>query len=203
MPQSNTISNGKSTINKPKFSVYDIAIVGVMAAIIFAITYFIKIPITLPSGDASMIKLANAFVLLAGMLFGGVKGGLAAGIGSFIFDLLDPRFVASAPFTLVFFFTMAFVCGSISYGFGHKGNSLKWNIIGALAGSFAYQILYLSKKIILLILSGSDAGAAFASIVPTFAVSAINIPIAVILATVLAPVIKTALKKAGLYKHIS
>ncbi|MEG2429773.1 MAG: ECF transporter S component, partial [Oscillospiraceae bacterium] len=71
MPQSNTISNGKSTINKPKFSVYDIAIVGVMAAIIFALTYFVKIPIPTPAGQ-TMLKVANAFCLLAGILFGGL-----------------------------------------------------------------------------------------------------------------------------------
>lgn len=187
---------------KKAFTVYDIAIIGVMAAIIFAITYFVRLPIQLSTGP-SMIKIANAFVLLAGILFGGVRGGLAAGIGSFIFDLLDPRFISSAPFSLVFFFIMAFVCGSISYGFGRKGNSFKWNIIGTVTGAVTYQILHLSKTIIMLIISGSDVGAAFTSIVPSLLVSAINIPIAIILANILAPIIKTALKKAGLYKHIS
>ena len=76
-----------------KFSTYDLVIVGVMAALVFAATFFLKIgPIPTPVGP-TQIKLANALCLLAGMLFGGVRGGLAAGIGSALFDLSNPAFV--------------------------------------------------------------------------------------------------------------
>lgn len=99
--------------NSKKFSVYDLVIVGVMAAIIFVLTYFIKIKIPTPAGE-TMLKVANAFCLLAGILFGGLRGGLAAGIGSMFYDLLDPTYITSAPTTFLKFFLMALFCGLVA-----------------------------------------------------------------------------------------
>ena len=59
--------------------------IGLMAAVVFVVTMFLSIRIPTPTGT-TMIKLANAFVLLCGLLLGPVRGGLAAGIGSMIFD---------------------------------------------------------------------------------------------------------------------
>ena len=80
-----------------KITLYDIVVVGVMAAIIFALTYFVRIEIPTPAGPTNL-KLANAFILMSGMVFGGLRGGLAGGIGSMLFDLLNPAYIASAPF---------------------------------------------------------------------------------------------------------
>ena len=116
-------------VKSKRFTVYDLVIVGVTAAIIFALTYLVRIEIPTPLGPTNL-KLANAFILIFAMLFGGLRGGLAGGIGSMIFDLLNPAYVASAPFTLVFFFLMGFVCGIIS-GIGKtKGHQMLCNIIG-------------------------------------------------------------------------
>ncbi len=62
-----------------------------------------------------MIKLANAFVLLCGLLLGPVRGGLAAGIGSMIFDLMTPEYAPEAWITFLRFFLMAWLCGVIAY----------------------------------------------------------------------------------------
>lgn len=182
-----------------KFLVYDIVTVGVMAAIIFAITYFIRIPIPTPVGE-TQLKLANAFCLLAGILFGGVKGGLAAGIGSMFFDLLNPMYVTSAPYTLVFFFAMAFVCGIIANSGASKGDNKVRNIIGTVSGALAYYVLYISKSIIVLMIQGEPFGIAVTSMIPKFITSGINVVIAVVIANLLAPVLKIGLKKAGYYK---
>ena len=80
---------------------YNVVVIGLMAAVCFATTFFFNIKIPTPAG-ATMLKIGNIFCLMAGMLFGGWRGGLAAGIGSFIFDLTDPMFVATSPFTLRF-----------------------------------------------------------------------------------------------------
>ena len=66
----------QATEGKQLFSLYDMVVVGVMAAIIFVLTYFVQIPIPTPAGQ-TMIKSANIFILLAGLLFGGLRGGLA------------------------------------------------------------------------------------------------------------------------------
>ncbi|MBQ4118651.1 MAG: ECF transporter S component, partial [Oscillospiraceae bacterium] len=97
-----------------KFTVRDLAEIGVLAALVFVATYFLKIgPIPTPAGP-TQFKMGNAVCLLGAMVFGKTKGGLAAGIGSAMFDLTQPAFVAGAPFTFAFFFAMAYVCGWVS-----------------------------------------------------------------------------------------
>ena len=59
---------------KKAFSLYDIVMIGLMAAVVFVVTMFLSIRIPTPTGT-TMIKLANAFVLLCGLLLGPVRGG--------------------------------------------------------------------------------------------------------------------------------
>ena len=64
---------------KKAFSLYDIVMIGLMEAVVFVVTMFLSIRIPTPTGT-TMIKLANAFVLLCGLLLGPVRGGLDAGV---------------------------------------------------------------------------------------------------------------------------
>jgi uncharacterized membrane protein len=139
-----------------------VALTGLMGALVFVATYLnIPIPVL---GDKTMIGLGNVFCILSGLLLGPVYGGAAAGIGSFLFDLLG-GWASSAPFTLVFKFLMAFVCGIIAYGGDKTAKSLKRLILAAVAGSLSYCALYLGYSYIKELLLGS-------------AVQAINIKIA-------------------------
>lgn len=189
--------------NKLKFSVYDMSVIGVMAAIVFVITYFVHIKIVIPTGDEVMIKLANAFCLLAGMLFGGLKGGLAAGIGSMFFDLISPKYMMDAPFTLVRFFLMAFICGIICFSKDKDGKNLAFNIIGTVCGSLFSVLFYFVQSIIKQLLLGQPFSVAVINILPKLSVSLINAVIAVVVACLLAPILRTALNKAGVYKKMA
>lgn len=178
-----------------KFSVRDLAEIGVLAALVFVATYFLKIgPIATPAGP-TMLKTGNAVCLLGAMLFGKTKGGLAAGIGSMLYDLTDPAFTASAPFTFVFFFVMAFVCGAISYAGGKNGLDTKQNLFGAVCGAASYIVLSIGKSFIVLILGGSDAAAAAAACGTKLLTSGINAAFAVAVSVLLAPAFKKALSK--------
>ena len=127
--------------SKKKFTIYQLAFTALMAALVFVSTQFnIKIPLGM--GVTSMISFGNIFCILSALLLGPIYGGLAAGIGSFFFDLLDPVFITSAPFTLVFKFIMAFVCGKIAYSGGHTADSHKRNLIASIAGLLAYIPLH-------------------------------------------------------------
>ena len=88
--------------------------------------------------------MGNVMCLLSGMLLGAVQGGLAAGIGSMFFDLTNPAYVASAPFTFAFKFVMAWLCGRIVSG--SAPGSKKGFFSGALAGAVCYVGLYLLKS---------------------------------------------------------
>ena len=179
-----------------KFTVRDLAEIGVLAALVFVATYFLKIgPIATPAGP-TMLKTGNAVCLLGAIIVVKTKGGLAAGIGAMLYDLTDPAFTASAPFTLVFFFTMAFVCGAISHAGGKNGESTKQNIIGAVCGALSYIVLSIGKSYITLRLSGSDAAAAAVSCSTKLITSGINAAFAVVVSVLLAPVFIKALNKA-------
>jgi len=179
-----------------KFTVKDLAEIGVLAALVFVATYFIKFgPIPTLAGP-TMLKTGNAVCLLGAMLFGKTKGGLAAGIGSMIYDLTDPAFVAGAPFTFAFFFAMAWVCGLVSGLGGNDGTKTKQNLIGAISGAVTYLFLHLGKSFIALVLEGSDASAALAACSTKLITSGINAVFAVVISVLLAPVCKKALNRA-------
>lgn len=139
-----------------------IALTGLMGALVLVGTYLnIPIPVL---GDKTMIGLGNVFCILSGLLLGPLYGGAAAGIGSFLFDLLG-GWASSAPFTLVSKFLMAFVCGIIACGGDKTEKNLKRLILAAVAGSLSYCALYLGYSYVKELFLGS-------------AVQAINIKIA-------------------------
>ena len=164
-----------------------------MAAMIFVTTYFLKIPIATPAGQ-TMLKISNGLCLLAGMLFGGVYGGLAAGIGNGMYDLLDPVYITSAPLTFAKFFLMALVCGLISNSGDSKGLSMKRNAIGAVSGAVTYWVLYIAESIIKLMIAGSAFSAAAAACAPKMVTSGINQIMAIVVSLLLIVPLNKALK---------
>ena len=75
---------------KKAFSLYDIVMIGLMAAVVFVVTMFLSIRIPTPTGT-TMIKLANAFVLLCGLLLGPVRGGGVDHLSAFLPDGMAVR----------------------------------------------------------------------------------------------------------------
>lgn len=187
---------------KPLFGLYDIVMVGVMAAIVFVLTYFVKIQIPTPTGPV-MFKTANIFILLSGLLLGGVRGGLAAGIGSMIYDLLDPAYVTESWVTFIRFFLVAFICGVIAYARKSNGENKVQNIIAAAVGAFSSVALYAIQCVVKLMITGSSFSAAFVASLPKLSVSAINAVIALVFAVILVFPLRAALKRAGVYQKLS
>lgn len=180
-----------------KFTTYDVVVVGLMAAVVFVTTAVLKIEIPTPAG-VTMIKLANAFCLLAGLLFGGVRGGLAAGIGSAFFDLTNPLFVASAPWTFIRFFLMAYLCGLIAHWGAHAGKDKLRNLVAATVASGFSLAFYLVQSVTTLLLAGSALNAAIAACSVKAVTSGINAVVGVVIVLLIAPVCRMALIRAGL-----
>lgn len=128
-----------------KVTTKDIAFIGIMAAMVYVSSVFLQIPISTPI-DNTRLHMGNVMCLLSGMLLGAVPGGLAAGIGSVFFDLTNPAYIASAPFTFVFKFVMAWICGRITSKAGT--NKKRQFVLGGVLGSFVYVALYLSKNFV-------------------------------------------------------
>lgn len=112
---------------------------AMFAAMIYIATTVIQISI--PSG---YINFGDAFVLMAGFTLGPVYGGIAAGAGSSLADLI--AFPAYAPATFVIKFLVA-VCAAVSV---RKISSKKKYFIGSLIGEivmitgyFAYESVFI------------------------------------------------------------
>lgn len=136
---------------KKSMTAYDLAFIGVMAAIIYVVTMF-RIPV-----GQSKIHLANAICLLAGMLFGPVAGGLSAGIGSALYDALAGGYdIANVAITFVSKFAMAAVCGlmtgSLREKKDEKTEKSSWLndtgkiILACVVGALTYVALYMLKS---------------------------------------------------------
>lgn len=178
-----------------KFSVKQISFTALMAALVYVTSAFLQIPIA-TSIDSTRLHMGNVMCLLSGLLLGPVSGGLAAGIGSMFFDLTNPAYLTSAPFTLLFKFLMAFLCGMIARG----GKEKLWALItGAILGSFAYVVLYLGKSFIRdFFVYGFPLEGVLLSLCTKAVTSTVNGIIAAAASVPLFLALKPLLKKAGL-----
>ena len=100
-------------MKKQKFDSKTIAAIGVMAALVFITTKFMRIPIPVGAGK-TQIHVGNSMCILAGLLFGPVPGGLAAGIGTALVDLMDPRWAPEFWVSFINKFVMGFTVGAIA-----------------------------------------------------------------------------------------
>lgn len=135
----------KEELVMKKITIKEIARIGIMAAAVYVASAFLQVPI--PTAiDNTRLHMGNVMCLLAGILLGPWQGGLAAGIGSMFFDLTNPAYITSAPFTFLFKFIMAWIYGKIASG--NSAHRKRKYILGGIIGSFSYVVLYLSKSFI-------------------------------------------------------
>lgn len=130
-----------------KKAIYRVTLTAVFAALVF-VSSMLSVPIPVAIGDVTRIHLGNIFCLLSGFVLGPVAGGLAAGLGSALYDLTNPAYITGAPFTFVFKFLLAAVCGWVAYARGSRAERHGQNILAGVAGSAAYMVLYLGKSFI-------------------------------------------------------
>ena len=139
--------------------IFNISIIGLMAALSYISFTFLQIKVPTPGGYTSF-HLGNTFCVLGALVAGGVSGGLAGAIGMGIGDLLDPVYVVSAPKTILMKFTIGLLTGFMAHKILHitkrKSNSsifiaaLMASSIGMLFNIIFDPILgYLYKRFIL------------------------------------------------------
>lgn len=186
-------------MNSKKITTTQLVSIGLMAALVFVSS---QMQILIPIGDTTTrLHLGNVFCILSGLLLGPVFGGFSAGIGSFFFDLTNPLYIASAPFTFAFKFAMAFIAGFICYS--NKKISHPKTVIAAVVGALSYVFLYLSKTFIENALLGMAVGANWLIVIQKGGISSINAIIAVIAAVPIFYSLKAALNAAGLLVKIN
>ena len=159
--------------------------IGLMAALVFATNY-----ISIPIGGNMRLHLGNACVLLSGFYLGAPLGGLAAGVGAAMFDLLSPggMFVMYAPFTFIMRFAMAFAAGALANGvFVRLLGRMRpvWrNMIAAIAASLLYVLMFMIQVYVeQQFIRGQISSVAMGMALSKGSLSLVNVAFGVILAT--------------------
>lgn len=182
-----------------QFSVRKLALLGMLAALVFAGNYA-RIVMPLSIGSQTSFTLANIFCCLSGLIMGPI-GGLASGIGSLLYDLTDPRFVADCWITFITKGAMGFAAGLVVKG-ALKQNKLTYGraLAGTAVGCIAYYILYFAKTFFYtgLLKQGLPAPGAWLLVLEKIPASVFNAAVALIAAPPLVLAVIAALKRSNL-----
>lgn len=181
---------------KKSISVFKICFIAVMAAIVCVVTFF-RFPFL-----GSKVHFANAMCLLSGLLFGPVSGGLAAGLGSAIYDAAFGGYdIINTLITFVSKFLMAFICAKIAQT-PQKNNHGRM-IAGCVIGALSYVVLYMLKTFVFKYwVDGNPIEAMGAIMIGKLIPSLINAAFGMVAAAVLYSAIYPALKKAKLLEKL-
>ena len=122
-----------------------LCVAAMMAALVFAGNYMrVKIPVSL--GGTTAFTLANILCALSGLLLGPWWGGLAAGLGSAIFDMLDPEYIVEAPITFVTKGMYGLVAGLVLYYlFRNAKEKYGPQLIATACAAVCYMVVYSVK----------------------------------------------------------
>ena len=179
---------------KKKFSTKQIVLVGLLAALtVVGSGLRIKVPSAI--AGTSAFHLGNIMCALSGILLGPWLGGLAAGLGSAIYDMFDPVYIAECWLTFLMKGAYGLVVGLVFSAGKNNWNYLKATLSSA-AGAATYAVLYLVKSYFKAILvQGVAASGAWLAVVDKLPATIFNAVVAIIFAPMLATAIRTALKK--------
>lgn len=178
-----------------------ICFVGLMTAIVFVSNY-----LRIPFMDTKL-TVANALCAISGLLFGPVLGFTAAGLGSFLFDIIS-GYGAESLITLVSKGAIALLAGLIAGNLSAERKLRKVSIarvvIGCVVGAFTYVALYMLKTWLFgLYVNGLTPDATLVKMASKLPGSLINAVFASIVGPVLFFGMKPALTSAGLMKKMN
>ena len=131
--------------NKETKLLVKLCVAAMMAALVFAGNYMrVKIPVSL--GGTTAFTLANILCALSGLLLGPWWGGLAAGLGSAIFDMLDPEYIVEAPITFLTKGMYGLVAGLVLYyGFRSARDKYGPQLTATICAALSYMAVYSVK----------------------------------------------------------
>ena len=185
--------------HKSKYTTRKLVLSALLAALTVAGS---AIRVTLPIDvfGTTSFHLGNIMCALAGILLGPWYGGVAAGMGSAIYDMLNPLYISEAWITFLFKGIYAVAAGLIARC-GKKSWGYPRAIFGAMTGAASYATLYLLKSYFYSgrLLHNLSHEAAMLTIYTKIPATIFNAAVAIIFAPILAVAIRTALKKSRLY----
>ena len=122
-----------------KYSQNDIAIVGMMIALVFVGTFYFKIPTTF-----GYTHLGDCMIILATCLLGTKRGAIAGALGAGLADLIGGYTIWVLP-TMTFKAAWVLVMGLVAFKLLKNFRFNLW--VGAIAGGLIHILLYTLIKI--------------------------------------------------------
>ncbi len=176
------------------FTTKKIAFAAMMAALTAAGSA-LRITMPLSIAGTTSFHLGNIMCALSGILLGPWLGGLAAGMGSAIYDMFNPAYIDEAWLTFLMKGIYGLMAGLIIRT-TKKEASYFSSTVAALAGALSYAVLYLLKSYYKAIwIQGVAANAAWIVVLDKLPATVFNGAVAVIFAPILGIAIIKALKR--------
>ena len=170
-----------------------------MAALMAALTIVgsaIRVTIPIDIAGTTSFHLGNIMCALSGILLGPWLGGLAAGLGSFLYDMTNPMYVSEAWITFLMKGAYGLFPGLVMLLWKNHWGVIKAGI-AASAGALAYAAAYLVKTYYWsgILKHGLAPDAAMLTVYSKIPATVFNAAIAIICAPILAVAIRKALEK--------
>ena len=175
----------------------------VLAALMAALTIVgsaIRVTMPIDIAGTTSFHLGNILCALSGILLGPWLGGLAAGLGSFLYDMTNPLYVSEAWITFLTKGIYGLFPGLVMLMWKENWNVLKAGI-AASAGAVAYAAAYLAKTYYWsgIFKQGLAPEAAMLTVISKIPATVFNAAVAIIFA----PILAVAIRKALVRDHLS
>ena len=170
----------------------------VLAALMAALTVVgsgLRIKLPSPILGTNAFHLGNIFCALSGILLGPGLGGMAAGLGSAIYDMFDPMYISECWLTFLMKGAYGLVTGLIVWS-GKNHTSYGKMTIATVAGALTYAVLYLAKNYFKGIwVKGLVPMASAIALLDKIPATVFNAVVAILFAPMLANAIRSGLEK--------
>ena len=174
----------------------------VMAALMAALTVVgsaIRITIPVDIGGNTAFHLGNIMCALSGLLLGPGLGAAAAGLGSAIYDMMNPAYISEAWLTFLMKGAYGLMAGLAAWA-GTKNWGYFKAILASFSGALTYALLYLGKTFLkAMFVQGVAQEAAMIAAAAKLPATIFNAAVAVIFAPILGVAIRKALERNHLH----
>ena len=181
--------------NNQKISTKKIVMTALMAALTVAGSS-LRVTIPVDIAGTTSFHLGNIMCALSGILLGPGFGALAAGLGSAVYDMMNPLYISEAWITFLTKAAYGLMAGVVAWS-GKKPWAYFKATSAAVAGAVTYAVLYLAKTCFYsgMLMKGLPLEAAALTVITKLPATTFNAVVAVIFAPVLAIAIRKALEK--------
>ena len=181
--------------NRSKLSTKKIVLTALLAALTTAGSA-IRITLPLEIAGTTSFHLGNILCALSGILLGPWLGGVAAGLGSAIYDMMNPLYISEAWITFLSNGAYGLVAGLIMLLWKKDWGYIK-AAIAAFGGALTYAVLYLLKSYYYsgILMKGLTSEAALLAMSLKIPATVFNAALAIIFAPILAVAIRKALEQ--------